>query len=266
VGVSCITVFGLGEAGSLFAADLAAIGVTVQAYDPKPVPTPAGVFRFDDPVAAVLGADVIMAVTASADAEQALRQALPAIPTGTLYADLSTSAAGVKRKLADIAATRGIDFVDIALMTIVPGFGLKTPALASGPGGVRYVTIYRPFGVPVEAISTVPGEAATRKLLRSVMMKGLASLVIEAMQAGHAAGCADWLWNNLAEQLTDANEKVLTRLITGTSTHALRRLHEMEASVALLEELGVDPIMTRSTVQSHKRVLQQGVPPVPGKV
>jgi len=260
-----ITIFGLGEAGSLFAADLAAIGVTVQAYDPKPVSTPAGVFRFDDPVAAVHGAEVIMGLTASADAEQALRQALTAIPAGTLYADLSTSSAGVKRNLADIAATRGIDFVDIALMTIVPGFGLKTPALASGPGAERYVAIYQPLGVPVEAISSVPGEAATRKLLRSVMMKGLASLVIEAMQAGHAAGCADWLWNNMAGQLTVANEQVLTRLITGTGTHALRRLHEMEASVALLEELGVDPIMTRSTVQSHKRVLEHGVPPVPGK-
>ena len=258
-----ITVFGLGEAGSLFAADLAAIGMIVQAYDPKPLPTPAGVIRFDDPVAAVNGAEVVMSLTASADAEQALRQALPAIPASTLYADLATSPAGLKRELADIAATCGLDFVDVALMTIVPGYGLKTPALASGPGAERYVSLYKSMGVPVEVISTVPGDAATRKLLRSVMMKGLASLVIEAMQAGHAAGCADWLWHNMAEQLTLANEKMLSRLITGTSKHALRRLHEMEASVALLDELGVDPVMTRSTVQSHKNVLAQGVPPIP---
>ena len=148
-------------------------------------------------------------------------------------------------------------------VVIVPGYGLKTPALASGPGAERYVSIYRPLGVPVEAISAVPGEASTRKLLRSVMMKGLASLVVEAMRAGHAAGCADWLWKNMAEQLTVANEVMLSRLITGTGTHALRRLHEMEASMALLEELGVDPVMTRSTVQSHKDVLEQGVPLIP---
>jgi hypothetical protein len=37
----------------------------------------------------------------------------------------------------------------------------------------------------------------------------------------------------------------------------------MEASMALLEELGVDPVMTRSTVQSHKDVLEQGVPVIP---
>ena len=67
----------------------------------------------------------------------------------------------------------------------------------------------------------------------------------------------------MAEQLTVANEVMLSRLITGTGTHALRRLHEMEASMALLEELGVDPVMTRSTVQSHKDVLEQGVPLIP---
>lgn len=260
-----ITVFGLGEAGSLFAEDLVAAGVVVQAYDPEPVPTPAGVVRFDNPVDAVNATEVIMSLTASADAEQALRQALSAIPADTLYADLSTSPAGVKRKLADIAANRGLEFVDIALMTIVPGHGLKTPALASGPGAGRYVSVFKAYGVPVESLGPVPGEAATRKLLRSVMMKGLASLVIEAMQAGHAAGCADWLWNNMAEQLTVANEKMLARLVTGTGTHALRRLHEMEASMALLEELGVEPTMTRSTVQSHKQVLENGVPVIPGK-
>jgi len=258
-----IAVFGLGEAGSLIAADLASSGVNVSGYDPAPVKTPTDVVRFDNPVDAVKNADVVMGITAQADAEQALHQALDAIPASALYADLSTSSAGVKRRLAEIAAARGIQFVDIALMTIVPGYGLKTPALASGPGAERYVSIYTPLGVPVEAISTVPGEASTRKLLRSVMMKGLASLVIEAMRAGHAAGCADWLWKNMAEQLTVANEVMLSRLITGTGTHALRRLHEMEASMALLEELGVDPVMTRSTVQSHKDVLAQGVPAIP---
>lgn len=258
-----VTVFGLGEAGSLIAADLATAGVSVSGYDPAKVKTPAGVKRFKNPVDAVNQADVIIGLTAQADAEQAIRQALDAINPSALYADFSTSSAGVKRQLAEIAASRKLAFVDIALMTIVPGYGLKTPALASGPGAERFVSLFSPLGMPVEAISAIPGDAATRKLLRSVMMKGLASLVVEAMQAGHAAGCADWLWKNMAEQLTVANEKMLSRLITGTGVHALRRLHEMEASMALLEELGVDPIMTRSTVRSHEMVLEKGVPEIP---
>ena len=185
----------------------------------------------------------MLGITAQADAPEAISQAIQKINKSSLYADLSTSSAAVKRQLADIAAGHGIDFVDIALMTLVPGNGLRTPALAAGPASERFVSIFKPLGMPVEAISQVPGDAATRKLLRSVMMKGLASLVIEALRAGYAAGCADWLWNNMAEQLTAADEKMLARLVSGTGVHALRRLHEMEASMSLLQDLDVEPVM-----------------------
>jgi 3-hydroxyisobutyrate dehydrogenase-like beta-hydroxyacid dehydrogenase len=256
-------VFGLGEAGSLISYDLAKKGFFVSGYDPANVNTPDGVYRVDNPHDAVIDVDLIMSITAQADVFTAMNQALESIFPGTIYADLSTSSPAVKMQLASIAQSRKIEFVDIALMTIVPGHGLFTPALAAGTAAENYVSMLKPIGVPVEAISEVPGDAATRKLLRSVMMKGLASLVVEAMQAGYAAGCEEWLWKNLSDQLTSANEEVLSRLITGTQTHALRRLHEMQASIALLEELGVEPVMTRSTVESHQRVLKNGVPPIP---
>ena len=260
-----ITVFGLGEAGSLISADLVKAGATVSGYDPAQVMTPEGVRRFDNPNDAVKNAEVVLAITAQADANVAINQALDSIPPSVLYADLSTGSAALKKQLAGIANTREIEFVDIALMTIVPGHGLRTPALASGPGAQRFVSIFKPMGMPVEAIGDSPGDATNRKLLRSVMMKGLASLVIEAMRAGYAAGCADWLWENMAEQLTSANEVMLSRLVTGTGTHGLRRLHEMEASMNLLEELGVEPVMTRATVEMHKQTLDQGVPRVPNR-
>jgi hypothetical protein len=43
----------------------------------------------------------------------------------------------------------------------------------------------------------------------------------------------------------------------------VRRLHEMEACQSLLESLGVDPVMTRSTVETLRRVPSEGVPIVP---
>ncbi len=258
-----IAVFGLGEAGSLFAADLLAAGNEVTAYDPAYFDTPAGVKRVDEPAEAVHETDVVLAITAAADAETAIRQALDVIPAGALYADLATASAGLKQALAEIAQSRGFDFADIALMSTVPGKGLRTPALASGTGAQRFVALFKPLGMPVAAISEVAGDAATRKLLRSVMMKGLAALVIEAMRAGRKAGCADWLWENLAGQIADADEELLRRLVSGTATHALRRLHEMEASMQLLEELKVDPVMTRATVESLRRVPAEGLPELP---
>jgi hypothetical protein len=36
----------------------------------------------------------------------------------------------------------------------------------------------------------------------------------------------------------------------------------MEASAALLSELGVDPLMTRSTIESLRRITEEGLPPL----
>jgi 3-hydroxyisobutyrate dehydrogenase-like beta-hydroxyacid dehydrogenase len=259
-------VFGLGEAGSLISADLAAAGVDVRGFDPAPVATPPGVDRHADPTSAVAGAEVVIALTAAGDAMAALTQALDAIGPGALYADLSTSAAGAKRRLAGVAADAGLDFADVAMMSIVPGNGLRVPALVSGPGADRFVAAMAPLGMPVTSIGGEAGDAATRKLTRSVMMKGLAAVVIESLRAGEAAGCVDWLWANLRDELAGADGRFLARLVQGTGQHAIRRLHEMEAARDLLDELGVDPLMTRSTIESLRRTPIDGVPtpPPPG--
>ena len=258
-----IGIFGLGEAGSLISADIAAAGVITVAYDPADVKTPKGVTRVDNPVDAVIDADVVLAITQGSEAVGAIKQALGQIPKTVLYADFSTNTAGAKKIMAEIAAGHGMTFVDIALMGPVPGKGVRTPALASGNGVERFVETFSALGMPVEAVNNIPGDAAMRKLLRSVMMKGLAGTVIEAMRAAEKAGCADWLWQNLASEITRADEVLLSRLVRGTEIHAVRRLHEMEASMAMLEELGIEPLMTRATVENLKRVPQEGIPEIP---
>lgn len=261
-----VAIFGLGEAGSLFAADLVKLGIRVNAYDPADVRTPTGIQRHDRPDLAVAGAEVVLAMTGGADAESAAKQALRDIPKSALYADLSTNSAGTKKLLAEIAAAADLPFADIALMTTVPGHGLRTPALASGDGASRFVEIFAGLGVPVEHVSDVAGDAAIRKLLRSVVVKGLAALVIEAMRAGEKAGCREWLWDNLAKAIGGADEAFVARLVNGTEKHATRRLHEMEACAALLGDLGVDPVMTGATAENLRRVPDDGVPEVPGEI
>ena len=258
-----IGIFGLGEAGSLISADLAAAGVETTGYDPADVGTPVNVRRVDNPAAAVNDADIVIAVTAGEDANTAINQALAQIPVSALYADFSTNTALAKRNMADIAAGRNMAFVDIALMGTVPGKGLRTPALASGNGAGRFVEIFSNLGMPVSKVSEEPGDAATRKLLRSIMMKGLAGTIIEAMRGAEKAGCGGWLWDNLADEITRADAKLLSRLVRGTELHAKRRLHEMEASAALLEDLGIDPVMTRATVENLRRIPDEGLPHIP---
>ena len=249
-----IAVFGLGEAGGAVAADLAIAGADVHAFDPSPVVTPASVTRHTTPQQAVTGASLVCAFTTAAHAEAALRQAVPSMASSVVYADFATSAARLKCDLAAIAASAGVAFVDVALMAPVPGNGLRTPALASGPGAARFAAVFGPLGMPIEVCGPEAGMAATRKLLRSVVMKGLAMLIIESMRAADRAGLAEETWANILGELTAVDEAFLRRIVQSTYSHARRRVHEMEASADLLTELGVPPVMTSGTVEALRGV------------
>ncbi|MDH3754523.1 MAG: NAD(P)-binding domain-containing protein, partial [Acidimicrobiia bacterium] len=139
-----VGVFGLGEAGSSIAADLADAGATVTGFDPAARPALAAVRQVDDPRAAVGDAELVLAITASSDAMTALSQALDTMPAGIVYADLSTASPERKRELAARAAERSLRFADVALMSTVPGKGLFTPALAAGPGAAQYRRLLAP--------------------------------------------------------------------------------------------------------------------------
>jgi 3-hydroxyisobutyrate dehydrogenase-like beta-hydroxyacid dehydrogenase len=238
VGAPVVAVLGLGEAGARLAADLVSVGVEVRAYDPLTISAREGVDATRDPVSAVSGSTVVLALTTASTALAAAESALPGLRTGAIYADLNTASPALKHDIAALVAGAGARFADVALLGPVPSRGLGTPALASGPGAQAFAGVFGPLGMPVEVVSDRPGDAAIRKLLRSVFMKGLAAAALESLHAAEAAGHGRWLEGEIA---TVIGEPLLERLVEGSRRHAVRRVDEMEAARELLLELGVEP-------------------------
>ena len=233
-----IAVLGLGEAGSEIARDLVAAGADVRGYDPLPIAVD-GVRSCSSEADAVGDADLVLSLNSSHDAMTALENALPALRAGTLWADLNTASPGLKVALAERAKERDVAVVDVALMSPVPGKGLRTPMLVSGEAAGRYAQLLAGLGADVDVQPGPVGTAISRKLLRSVFYKGLAAAVVEALRGAEAAGCADWLRGNIAAELAGFDERTVDRLVEGTRTHARRRADEMAAATEQLEELGV---------------------------
>jgi 3-hydroxyisobutyrate dehydrogenase-like beta-hydroxyacid dehydrogenase len=245
-GAPVIAVLGLGEAGSQIAADLVSAGAVVRAYDPLVDPDGYGGGCESDADAA-RGAQLVLALTSAHDAHDTLRLALPGLGHGAVYADLNTGSAGLKTTLAALAADAAVAFADVALMAPVPGRGLRTPMLASGPGAGKLAAVLGSLGADVTVLDGPPGTAATRKLLRSVFYKGLAAAVTEALRAGRAAGCEDWLRADIGAVLAGASAATVDRLEEGSIRHARRRVDEMAAAAGLLGELGVPPRIARAS-------------------
>ena len=103
----------------------------------------------------------------------------------------------------------------------------------------------RPLGMPVDVVGREPGEAAGLKLLRSVFMKGLAASVLESVEAARRRGAEDWLRGEIADVI---GVQLLERLLSGSVSHAERRLDEMDTAAAYLGELGVEPRVTEAAV------------------
>ncbi len=230
-----VAVLGLGEAGSAISRDLVAAGVTVRGFDPV-VGAPDGVVATGSDAEACAGAGLVLSLTTAHEAAAAYRAAVPGLSPGVLFADLNTSSAQLKQRLAAMAAEHGIAFADVAIMAPVPGRGIRTPMLVSGDAAMPVAAALASLGGNAEAIEGPAGAAASRKLCRSVFYKGMAAAVTESLRAGRAAGCEDWLRENIAG---DIGIQMLDRLEKGSITHAARRTDEMAAAADMLGELGI---------------------------
>ena len=242
-----VTILGLGEAGSALAADLIESGITVNAWDPEPKQVPPGVNLAPNDQAAINGANLILSVNLASVAAEVARSALPVLTRDQLYADLNTASPGKKQEIAEILHPSGVLFADVALLAPVPGRGLRTPALVSGPGARQFHNLLAPYGMPVRVLDDQAGSAAGRKLVRSIFMKGIAAVVIECLEAAARLDCETWTREQILAVIR--NEALLDRFITGSRTHAARRIHEMQAATQLLAEIHATPYMTQATVQ-----------------
>lgn len=245
---STVAVFGLGEAGSAIAEDLAHRGVPTVGWDPQPKRVPADVTLAAGPAAAVDGADVVLVLTPPRAATEVVQTLRPHLRSGQVYADATSASPAQKQQLAALLQPAGVAFADVALMAPVPGRGLRTPALASGPGAGAFAAWAGALGMPVQVLGARVGEASSRKLVRSVFMKGLAASAVEALRAAEALGCADEVYRDMAQTLAAADEALLRRLLDGTRTHAARRIEEMRDAADLLASLGVPPHVARACV------------------
>lgn len=249
-----VAVLGLGEAGSLIAADLVAAGAVVRGFDPL-VRGQAGVIDCADDADACRGAAVVLSLTTAHEAAGALKAALPGLAAGAIYADLNTSSSALKLALAELAGPAR--FADVALMSTVPGKGLRTPMLASGPAAADFARKLGGLGASVEVLTAPPGVAADRKLVRSVFFKGLAAAVTESLRAARAAGCEDWIRDNIAAELTAASAATIDRLEQGSIQHARRRAEEMAASADLLRDLDVPPRIAVASEEWLRQLLAE---------
>jgi 3-hydroxyisobutyrate dehydrogenase-like beta-hydroxyacid dehydrogenase len=247
-----IGVIGLGEAGSLIAGGLSAAGAEVVGFDPV-TPANSPVPLAPDVAAAVAGADIVISINSSTASRKVAEQVAPLLEPGAIYADLNTGTPALKRALAALFP-EGV-FADVAIMKPVPGLAERVPMGVAGTGARRFVDLLEPFGLNLEYVSEVPGEAAARKLLRSILAKGMAAVVIDTLWAAEKMGLQDWAFDEIKREFDSSTGDTAQRYVSGTAQHVKRRQIEMMDVTEMLGEVGYQSTMVDGVALTYSRIL-----------
>ncbi|KRE22471.1 DUF1932 domain-containing protein [Agromyces sp. Soil535] len=256
-----IAVLGLGEAGSTFARSLA-VHTAVTGWDPFAAAEVEGVRLAASGEEAVADADAVLAFTTAAHSADALTTTIAAAPRAAVHADFATAAPVAKVELADRAAAAGIRFADAAIMAPVRKGADRTPVLLSGDAEATadLRAILRDAGYLVEVLDGPAGTSAARKLLRSMLVKGLTGVMVESLRAAEAQGLSDWFAEHLVETLAGLDRPTLAGLLDGTRQHSGRRIEEMEAAAEMAEATGGRADIARAVAEVLRSVATDGVP------
>lgn len=212
--------------------------------------TEAGVRLISNPAELVKQADVVIAATPGSKALQAALGIIDALDKDKLYVDVSTSTAASKKKIAAAVESKVTRFVDGAMMGGLSMQHHKVPTLVSGSGSDEYIRLLSPYGMKLTKVSDNAGDAIAVKLVRSIAMKGLASLAVEALETAEKLGVTPLVLESIAETLSaDSFANTLDWLVTASAIHATRQVHEMRDVMAMMNEVGVDTAMTESTTK-----------------
>lgn len=250
-----ISILGIGEAGGTLARDLIATGVHVRGWDPNPRNLPEKLeFAASNPEA-VSGADIVLSVNWASVAINVAKEVAPNLKPNQLYADLNTAAPQLKRDIAPIIEQTGALFVDAALMDPVPPKGLRTQVYASGNGAQKFSEKMTPLGMPVMYLDREAGNAATHKLVRSIMYKGVASVIIECLEAAEKFNLTEYARAQMLKIICD--EPMIDRFVSGSIKHAKRRVEEMEAVVDMLDSIDVSSYSSQASVNRLKEILER---------
>lgn len=250
-----VALIGFGEAGEKFARAGGWHGHS-RGWDIKPerraLMGAFGVATADDAAGALADADVAISLVTADAALVAAREYAPLLPAGAIWCDMNSVSPETKRTAAALVEAAGGHYVDAAVMAPVDA-QLAVPILLAGPQAEAARVLLGQLGFGnVRVIGAEVGRAAAIKLIRSVMVKGIEALSAECAAAAEAAGVLDEVIASLdaSEKAAGWREKIAYN-IGRMELHGLRRASEMRESAATLEGLGVEPVMTRSTVAVH---------------
>jgi 3-hydroxyisobutyrate dehydrogenase-like beta-hydroxyacid dehydrogenase len=251
---------GYGEVGKILAEDLRAQGVAVAAYDLKLAGAQGDAMRAHAASHGVTlaashaelagRADFIVSAVTASQTGVVAKACAGAIRAGTWFLDFNSASPGAKlRAAAWILGAHG-RYVEGAVMTSVPPYRIKVPLLLGGRHAADLAPLLAVLGFNAKVASAQLGVASATKMCRSIMIKGLEAMVIEAFTTARAYGVEDAVLASLSETFPSIDwDQQGAYFFQRVIEHGRRRAEEVREVAATVREAGLTPWSAEGTAE-----------------
>lgn len=263
-----IGLIGVGEAGASIATGLrhehglAVAGYDAQSSDPAVCARAqaAQVELVPDLAALSDRCDVLICLASAKVSVPIARTIAPYLRKDQVYADWNSASPEVKRQAAEAVAGAGVAFVDGAVMAAVPPKQHRVPTLLSGPGAQRMTELLSPYGMELEVLGEIPGQASAVKMFRSLLVKGLEALLLECAVGAQAYGATERVLESMNGTLpTEDWRRLAGYLLERTVIHGERRAEELRQVAQTLQDVGVQPLMAEAGARRLQWFVNLGI-------
>jgi 3-hydroxyisobutyrate dehydrogenase len=211
-------------------------------------------------------ADLVICAVPGDNAAEAAEAAGPLLKPGAHYLDLCT----ITGRMSDadrafIEAGKG-RYIDVAVMGGFFKQGMKAPMLVAGADVEPIVAWMNTNGFEAKALGPKPGSASAVKMVRSVLVKGVEALGVEALVTAQRQGILEEVLACLADADQMPFRDFIAMLVQTHIVHAGRRWEEMGLVAQTLRETGVEPLMTEAIERNHRRTVDARIAPADGQV
>ena len=273
--VAKICLIGFGEVGQTLADDLIAstaselVAWDVLFSDEKSNPSQAlssrKVMAAKNAAEVSHGADLVISAVTAAETLAAANAAAPGLKPGTWFVDMNSASPGIKRKAAHIIENNGGRYVEAAVMSPIGSKRIATSILLGGPHNVEFLPLALKLGFSGMCdFSPVLGKASAAKMCRSVMVKGIESLLTESLLTARQHDVEETVISSLSDLFPGPDwRKLSPYMISRSLQHGKRRAEEMREVARTVAEVGIEPLMSQACAErqewsaSHKSTMNE---------
>lgn len=263
-----LCLLGFGEVGQTLAPALTRAGVKLLAFDKQFVDTNSAasaglkqhpyVTAADDAAQAVGQVELIISAVTAGQSFAAAKAAISGIKAGSWFVDLNSVSPATRRETAAAVEAAGGRYVEAAVMAPIGPRGIASPILLGGPQAETFLPLGRALGfVGMEVFDGEVGRAAASKMCRSVLIKGLESLLTESLLAARHFGVEQSVVQSLGNLMPGVDwQQHAAYMISRSLQHGARRADEMREVALTVQEAGQEALMSRACAESQQWAAQ----------